>query len=777
MSSTIDIDIKVNGEGLSKLDDATHKVDALGKAAGDAAGGGSGTQGFNALTIAVGEFVGGVAVELAHQLPQIVEQLYKMGVESLRAKQGFEAMGGSADAIAKMQAAAHGLADDTDLMAAGTLALSAGVVKSTADLTELARIGATLGVTFKGSAKEGITAFTMALDSVGNVRALRALGVDTLAVKERFEELKKTMTDQEAWKMAVFEVAGANATKLAGNLDGAGTSLDKLSVRFEDAKEAMGEWVAEGVDKAATSLTQLETIWNALQANPNLTLSIIAQQVSEGAQKARNPGTVNPLTGKTWEEEAYGNTNTSRGFHDTQSPLPFGGDAKLPEIGSDPYAGGGWQSPWQRNHAGPPVGGDQMYWQRRNRATARDNSMMGNDALREEFVKPYEQAKDLATARGEWQQINTLAGEYHSKMMAVLAPLQAQQRLLEQRKSIQSISDAFGTQSDGLYSEIGSGMSDAIATRRERYAEQQRKKIGTYSGGYTLASADQIKSYDEKAKAERDAYERSIGDPTAQELYKGGDYKKARMEAYDKSQTGRRKRSLRKGKGKAYTKKDYENDLAQFDRESKEATDAYAIATGSATKESIKFKDQLEAAKKAYEDGKTSLTQYKNELLLLGEAAKSGTTSMDQLNQIQRRLNLDMKPGAKSEADKSLFEQYAGGVKTKGSASGAAGEKETKPFDAVVVSANEAAAASTKVGTAGAAAVGQLAIAGLLAATSMGNLHSQGDTALQTIVKLKTELNTLASLKINITSSSQGGGGSSGGRSTGRAGGVQGPPR
>ena len=135
---------------------------------------------------------------------------------------------------------------------------------------------------------------------------------------------------------------------------------------------------------------------------------------------------------------------------------------------------------------------------------------------------------------------------------------------------------------------------------------------------------------------------------------------------------------------------------------------------------------------------------------------------MDQLNQIQRRLNLDMKPGAKSDSDKSLFEQYAGGVKTKGSASGAAGEKETKPFDAVVTSAKEAETAATKVGTAGAIAVGQLAIAGLLAATSMGNLHSQGDTALQTIVKLKTELNTLASLKINITSSSQGS------RSTGR---------
>lgn len=743
MSSTIDIELRVNGEGLPKLDEATRKVHALGEAAEDAAGKG-GSQGFNALTIAVGQFIGGVAVELAHALPQIVEQLYKMGVESLRAKQGFEAMGGSADAIAKMQAATHGLADDTDLMAAGTLALSAGVVKSTADLTELARIGATLGVTFKGSAKEGINAFTTALDSVGNVRALRTLGIDTLAVKDRFEELKKTMTDQEAWKMAVFEVAGANATKLAGNLDSAGTSLDRLAVRFEDAKESMGEWVAEGVDKAATSLSQLETIWNALQANPNLTLSIIAQQVSEGAQKARNPGTVNPLTGKTWEEEAYGNTNTSRGFHDTQSPL-FNDGAYGPPNPN----GGGWKSVWQRNNSGPPIGGDQMYWQRRNNWNDSDTSSditglrpvagrsMGDNALRGEYVTPTDtaqkQARDLATVKSLLGDITGLAGDYNSKMLAVLAPLQAQQRLLEQRKAIQSVDDAFGLQHDGLYAEIGSGMDEAIANRR-KLEEKNAKRAATY-----------------RLKTPRPVMDKKTG---KQRIGKDG---KPVTQKY------------------GYSQKAYDQYMSGFDKEAKEATDAYAIATGAATKESIKFRDQIEAAKKAYEEGKTSLSQYKNELLLLGEAAKSGTTSMDQLNQIQRRLNLDMKPGAKSDADKSLFEQYAGGVKTKGSASGAAGEKETKPFDAVVTSAKEAETAATKVGTAGAIAVGQLAIAGLLAATSMGNLHSQGDTALQTIVKLKTELNTLASLKINITSSTQGSGGGRSG--TGRAGGVQGPPR
>ena len=186
--------------------------------------------------------------------------------------------------------------------------------------------------------------------------------------------------------------------------------------------------------------------------------------------------------------------------------------------------------------------------------------------------------------------------------------------------------------------------------------------------------------------------------------------------------------------------------------------DDYAVATGAATRESIRFRDQLDAAKKAFAEGKTSLEQYKNELLLLGEAAKQGVTSMDQLTQLQRRLNLDLRPGAKTDADKSVFDQYAGGVKTKGSASGAAGEKETKPFDAVVASANEAANAAAKVGTQGAAAVGALAVAGVLAAGSLGQVRSQGADALEQVIRLQQELKTLASISINVTTTPRGSG-------------------
>ena len=203
-----------------------------------------------------------------------------MGVESLRAKSAFEAWGGSAETITKMQDATKGLVDDTALLANATELMSANILHSQADMVEFSRIGATLGITFQGDATKGVETFANALEAVGNVRGLRALGIDVIAVKDRFEELKKTMGEASAWRTAIFEVAGNAANKLADKLDGAGTAVDRLKIRFDDAKESLGEWVAQGVDKAATSLENLEGIWNALQANPNLVLSVIYKEVT-----------------------------------------------------------------------------------------------------------------------------------------------------------------------------------------------------------------------------------------------------------------------------------------------------------------------------------------------------------------------------------------------------------------------------------------------------------------------------------------------------------------
>lgn len=766
MSNDVEIRLRVTENGLEIFDQAGNKMSDFSKAASEAAGE-TGGGGLKALTKGFADVKAAwdVASSSFSTIGTVILDLNKMGVESLRAKEAFKEMGGAADTIERMQDATRGLADDTVLMQSATHAMSSGAAKSADDLVKIAQIGATLGVTFRDNATTGVMEFTRAIEGVGNVRALRGLGIDTAAVSKEFERLKVTMSDQAAWRMAVLDIAGESAKKLAGNLDGTGTAMERLTVRFEDQKEAIGEWVAEGLDKAAKSVEVLDKYWEALAANPSLTLTVTLNAANDGATSGLNNAN-NSLTDWLNSEARRLTGQPAKGEHTGEM---FGPPKTLAPVSSSGNTALHWLNnagDQQREDAyRASIGGDQAYWQRRNRATARDTGAMGNEALQKEYVASYEaahkQAAEMATVKSLMGDITGLAGEYHGKLMAALDPLKKQQDILEQRAKIQSVDDAFGITHDGLYGELGSQMHGAIATRRDKVSQQLRRKIGT-GGSIEYSSVDDIKAYDEKAKAERDAYERSIGDPTAEELYKGGDYKKSRMEAYDKTHNTKRKATLRRRKGKVYTQKDYDRDMQQFDRESKEAEDAYAIATGSATKESIKMNDQLESARKNYEDGKISLTQYKNELLLLGEAAKSGATSMDQLTQIQIRLNYGLKMGVTktgktAQSDASLYEEHAGGVKGTSSYAGNGIDNETKPFDNIVVSANKAGAAAQQVGTKGAEAIATLVNSSILAVSQFGQMHDGANTALQTIVKLKTELTMLASLSVTINSTKKGG--------------------
>ena len=163
----IDILVKASQEGLEVLDSAANKVNNLGDAATDLGNNGAG--GINAMAFAVGQFVGTTALELIKQAPEMVIKLNDIGTASLRAKTGYEAMGGNLSTIQAMQDATKGLADDTDLVTAATELMSSQSVTTKADLVEFAKDAVTLGITFQGDAKKGIETFTTALDSFENL--------------------------------------------------------------------------------------------------------------------------------------------------------------------------------------------------------------------------------------------------------------------------------------------------------------------------------------------------------------------------------------------------------------------------------------------------------------------------------------------------------------------------------------------------------------------------------------------------------------------------------
>jgi hypothetical protein len=75
-------------------------------------------------------------------------------------------------------------------------------------------------------------------------------------------------------------------------------------------------------------------------------------------------------------------------------------------------------------------------------------------------------------------------------------------------------------------------------------------------------------------------------------------------------------------------------DMAAFDKEAGSAKDAYALATGGATKESLAFRDAEIDAGKALAGGKITVTEYATEIQKLANAAKTGKTSVEELYNI-----------------------------------------------------------------------------------------------------------------------------------------------
>jgi hypothetical protein len=114
-----------------------------------------------------------------------------------------------------MRDATKGLISDLNLSGEAAFAIASGAASSKAELADLAKDGATLGIVFGKDAAGGVDDLTRALESVGNVRSLRSLGIDAQAVKAEYDKLKDSLGDQEAWKKSVFDNANIQADKLS----------------------------------------------------------------------------------------------------------------------------------------------------------------------------------------------------------------------------------------------------------------------------------------------------------------------------------------------------------------------------------------------------------------------------------------------------------------------------------------------------------------------------------------------------------------------------------
>jgi hypothetical protein len=239
------ISLEGEGENLHILDVAREGVEKLDQAAEQASKGGLASLVKGAADLKAGF---DVLSSNADKALRMIGDVNDMGVASLRAQAGFTALGGTKQSIDSMSASVKGLVDNTDLLRQGTFAMATGAVKDQGQLSELARIGATLGLTFRGSAREGIDAFTEALEHVGQKRSLMTLGIDAQEVDRQFKMLRGTMSDEQAWNLSIFDVAGVQADKLSGALTGTGTALERLKIGAQDWAETQAEHVAQGIE-------------------------------------------------------------------------------------------------------------------------------------------------------------------------------------------------------------------------------------------------------------------------------------------------------------------------------------------------------------------------------------------------------------------------------------------------------------------------------------------------------------------------------------------------
>lgn len=202
----------------------------------------------------------------------LVDQVNNIGVASLRAHAGLEAMSnGHADEfLQRMMTSTRGLVDDTELMQKATFALSTGVATTGDDLSKLAEDGAALGRVFGNDAAGGIDQLTRALQMTGQTRSLRGLGVDVGYVQSEFARLKGTMSDESAWKMAVMEGADATVKRLGDSAYGAGTALERLKIKAADAFEGFAERASQGVEGLLKGLLDVNTALDELGAKEAL---------------------------------------------------------------------------------------------------------------------------------------------------------------------------------------------------------------------------------------------------------------------------------------------------------------------------------------------------------------------------------------------------------------------------------------------------------------------------------------------------------------------------
>lgn len=188
-------------------------------------------------------------------------EVNKLGAEANAAERTFIQLSGGVDQANKnlelMRASTRGTVDDMVLQRESNRLLLMELAATGEEASKLTGIAVSLGKAMGTDAATAAADFA-ALLANQSIPRLDTFGISSAKVRQRIEELKASgMGMEEAFNAAVIEQGELAISRLGNTLDAAATSTEKLTTRFENLKQNLGQGVNSTVEAAATTLEQI----------------------------------------------------------------------------------------------------------------------------------------------------------------------------------------------------------------------------------------------------------------------------------------------------------------------------------------------------------------------------------------------------------------------------------------------------------------------------------------------------------------------------------------
>lgn len=193
-----------------------------------------------------------------------VPGLVQLGIDVKRSETALTAYTGSAenaaDAIRQVQDAADGAISKLDASQNATRLFAMGLANTSEEAAKLTEIAVTLGATMGKGPQQALEEFTLMLANQSILR-LDTFGISGAKVRQRMVELQQEtrgLTRDMAFMMAVMEEGEGRLTALDEAGFQAASSIDRLRAMIEDAKIAIGTWLADGIVPAVDGAMNLK---------------------------------------------------------------------------------------------------------------------------------------------------------------------------------------------------------------------------------------------------------------------------------------------------------------------------------------------------------------------------------------------------------------------------------------------------------------------------------------------------------------------------------------